>query len=99
MSTVVLVRPGCTDFDDQNRIQGTLDLPLNKRGEQQVLQLVDELRQVPLDIIYTSPCEPARSTAIAIGAELEISVKELDGLRNLDQGLWQGLQVDDIRRK
>lgn len=99
MSTVVLVRPGCTDFDDQNRIQGSLDLPLNKRGEEQVLKIVDELRSVPLEMVYTSPCEPARSSAAAIGSELGISVKELDGLRNLDQGLWQGLQVDDIRRK
>lgn len=99
MSTVVLVRPGSTDFDEQNRIQGSLDIPLNKRGEQQVQKIVDELRSVPLDLVYTSPCEPALGSATAIGAALGITVKELDGLRNLDQGLWQGLQVEDIRRK
>jgi len=99
MSTVVLVRPGCTDFDEQNRIQGCLDIPLNKRGEEQVRKVVEELRSVSLDWIYTSPCEPALSSATAIGAELGIAVKELEGLRNLDQGLWQGLQVEDIRRK
>ncbi len=26
-------------------------------------------------------------------------MKESDGLRNFDQGLWQGLRIDDIRRK
>jgi probable phosphoglycerate mutase len=99
MATVVLIRPGCTDFDEQQRIQGALDLPLNKRGEEQVRQLASEMQSVPLEIIYTSPCEPARSTAAAIGLSLGIPVKELEGLRNFDQGLWQGLQVDDIRRK
>jgi len=99
MTEVVLIRPGSTDFDEQNRIQGSLDLPLNLRGQEQVDHLVDQLREVPLDVIYTSPCEPARSTAEAIGASLGIRVKEKEGLRNLNQGLWQGLQIDDIRRK
>lgn len=99
MSTIILVRPGCTDFDEQNRIQGTLDLPLNERGQEQVRRTIEELRDSPLEIVYTSPCEPARSTAAQIGQALDLPVKELEGLRNLNQGLWQGLQVDDLRRK
>ncbi len=99
MCTIVLIRPGCTDFDDQQRIQGTLDLPLNARGEQQVLRTIHELREIPLQLIYTSPCEPARSTALAIGEELGLPVREIDGLRNLHQGLWEGLQVEEVRRK
>lgn len=99
MTEVVLIRPGYTDFDEQNRIQGSLDLPLNPRGRAQVDHLVDQLRDVNLDVIYSAPCEPARSTAEAIGTSLGIPVKEKEGLRNLNQGLWQGLQIDDIRRK
>jgi len=99
MSHVVLIRPGCTDFDEQNRIQGSLDLPLNARGQEQLRTILDSLSDVPLDLIYASPCEPARSTAAAVAAELGIPVKEIDQLRNLNHGLWQGLQIDDIRRK
>ena len=61
--------------------------------------MVDELRPVPIEVIYTSPCEPARSSAAAIGAELGLPVKEHEGLRNLNQGLWQGLCIEEIRRK
>jgi broad specificity phosphatase PhoE len=57
------------------------------------------LRDQELDKIYTSVSEPALSTAQAIGASLDVPVKELDDLRNFDQGLWQGLQIDDVRRK
>lgn len=99
MSIAVLIRPGCTDYDEQHRIQGALDLPLNDRGEQQVDELIEQLRDQGLEKIYTSVSEPARSTAFAIGESLDIPVKELDDLRNFDQGLWQGLQLDDVRRK
>ena len=99
MTDVVVIRPGCTDFDEQNRIQGVLDLPLNSRGREQVEGLVGQLNNAPLEVLFTAPGEPARSTAELIGANLGIPVKVLDGLRNLDQGLWQGLQLDDVRRK
>ncbi len=99
MSTMILVRPGNTDYDDQQRIQGILDLPLNARGEQQVQQMLAELRQIPLYRIYTSPSEPARGTATRLGAELGVAVKELEDLQNINHGLWQGLQMDELRRK
>ena len=99
MSDVVLIRPGCTDFDDQNRILGDLDLPMNVRGLGQVDDLIDELRDTKFSVIYCDPTEPARSTADSIGEKLGIRVKERDELRNVDHGLWQGLQVEDIKRK
>jgi probable phosphoglycerate mutase len=99
MPDVVLIRPGCTDFDEQNRIQGVLDLPLNHRGHAQVLGLVAQLQEVSFDVVFTAPCEPARSTAQAICEQSGASLKEVDDFRNLDHGLWQGLQVDDVRRK
>lgn len=99
MPHIYLIRPGCTDFDEQHRIQGTLDLPLSSRGEEQVARLVETIAQSPIDIIYTSPCEPARSTAAALGAARGAPVKEVENLNNVNHGLWQGLKVDEIRRK
>ncbi len=100
MSTVrLVVRPGETEFDGQSRIQGSLDLPLTDLGRQQVDDIVEQLRQEAFDVIYASPTEPAASTAEIIGRALGISVKIVDGLANLHQGLWQGLSLDDIRRK
>jgi len=99
MADVALIRPGCTDFDEQNRIQGALDIPLNTLGREQVDGLIDSMQEVTVEVIYTAPFEPARSTAETIGSKLGIPVKESPGLRNLDHGLWQGLQVEDVRRK
>ena len=99
MPDVVLIRPGCTGFDEQNRIQGSLDLPLSPRGQEQVELVVRQLRGVRLDVVYSAPCEPARSTAIAVCDECGATFKEVADFRNLNHGLWQGLQVDDVRRK
>ena len=99
MPNVVVIRPGCTDYDEQHRIQGSLDLPMNERGHEQVDTLVGQLSGVPMEVVYAAPCEPARSTAAALGDSFGIPVKELDGFRNLDQGLWEGMTHEEVRRK
>lgn len=99
MSTVVLVRPGCTDFDEQKRIQGSLELPLNDRGQDQLAKVIDAIRNQPVEAVVTGPCDPCRSTAEAVARALDVTIKEKKELCNLDQGLWQGLCVDEIRKK
>ncbi len=100
MSTVrFVVRPGETEFDGQSRIQGSLDLPLTDLGRDQVNEIVEQLRSDPFDTIYASPTEPATTTAKLIGLALDVPVKIIDGLANLHQGLWQGLPLEEIRRK
>lgn len=99
MAEIILVRPGHTDFDEQNRIQGLLDLPLSERGRQHIDDVVAHLGLLKINVILCDPGEPAYTTALQLGDALEVPVKEKDALRNLDQGLWQGLQLDEIRRK
>lgn len=95
----IVIRPGETDFDVQHRIQGALDLPLTERGRSQINEIVNQLRGHDLDVIYTSPSEPARSTAEAVGGILDVPVQPIPGLCNAHLGLWQGMLVDEIRRK
>lgn len=100
MSTVRwVVRPGETEFDGLARIQGSLDLPLTERGQNQVAQLAETLRSETIDVIYASPTEPAATSAAMLGEALGIPVKIIEGLANLHLGLWQGLSADDLRRK
>ncbi len=96
MSHFVL-RPGETEYDVQSRISGQLSLPLTAKGRLQIGQMIDRLAGCELDAIYTAGTEPALSTAIAIADALGTDVKVLEGLMNMDLGLWQGLLLDDIR--
>ncbi len=99
MFKILLIRPGVTEYDQQGRIQGTLDIPLCEDGRWQVEALVEELREQPIKAIYTSPSQAAEQTADALGEALDMKVKTLDSLRNLDHGLWQGMLVTDVKTK
>jgi broad specificity phosphatase PhoE len=99
MYTAIVIRPGETDFDREERIQGSLDLPLNSNGWRQVSEIIERLREEAPEVILTSPSEPSRSTAEMISDALGVPMKEVEGLANLDQGLWQGMLLEDLRRK
>src|SRR5262245_43586041 len=99
MFKLLLIRPGVTEYDQQGRIQGTLDIPLCEDGRRQVETLIEQLRAQPITAIYTSPNQAAAQTAEAIGEALDVKVKELDTLQNLDHGLWQGMLVKDVKTK
>ncbi len=99
MVRVLLIRPGATEYDQQGRVQGTLDVPLCEDGRQEVERMVAELRDQPVVAIYVSPCQSAEQTAEALAAVLNVKAKTVDKLQNLNQGLWQGLLVDDVKTK
>jgi probable phosphoglycerate mutase len=99
MGQVILIRPGRTEFDKQHRIQGGLNLPLSEEGLEDVSHLVNKLESLKLDLILSSTTDPALSTAQAISEHLQITHKECPGLDNIAQGLWEGLEVEEVKRK
>jgi broad specificity phosphatase PhoE len=103
MTQIVLIRPGATVYDEQNRVQGILDIPLSERGRAEVAHLAERLAKPcaegALAALYCGPGESVVRTAEAIGKALGLRPKRIDELRNLDQGLWQGLQLDEIKRR
>lgn len=99
MSRVLLIRPGATAFDEQHRVQGILDLPLSDRGRVETALLAEQLATMELGSLYHAPGEHVLRTAEAVGRATGLRPRRLDDLRNLDQGLWQGLLHDEIRRR
>jgi broad specificity phosphatase PhoE len=99
VSHIVLVRPGSTDYDEQGRISGNLDIPLCHSGAGQVARIVSELKDVKLSVVYAAPDQASQQTAAAIAAAHDAKVKTLDSLLNLDMGLWQGKLIEDVRTK
>jgi phosphoserine phosphatase len=99
MVQIVLIRPGSTDFDQQGRIQGTLDIPLNAQGAQEVQQAIKDLKPLGIEAVYCCPCQSATESATAISEALGAKLKKIDSLQNIDHGLWQGMLIDDVKRK
>jgi len=99
MLQIVLIRPGCTDYDQQERIQGTLDIPLNEQGQAEVAQIIEELQDKEIEVVYAPPSQPAEQTAKALATGLKTKLRKLDRMQSLNQGLWQGMLVEDVRHK
>jgi phosphoserine phosphatase len=99
MVQILLIRPGSTEYDQQGRVQGTLDIPLCEDGRQEVEAMIGTLRSQPITAICASPSQSAQQTAQALAASREIKVKTVDKLHNVDHGLWQGMLVTDVKTK
>ncbi|MDB4476814.1 histidine phosphatase family protein [Rhodopirellula sp.] len=97
-SRVLLIRPGTTDFDDQGRIKGTLDMPMSDRGRQQVNLLAEQLSDFSVGTIYAAPCESARETAQQLAEGRGTRIKVIEAFRNVDHGLWHGKLIEEVRR-
>lgn len=98
MVRILIIRPGATEFDEQGRIKGTLDLPLSEGGSDQVVRLVQDLHQVPINYLYTCPTTAAEQTASAIATDHGLKARRLDDLQNLDHGLWHGKRIEEVRQ-
>lgn len=99
MVQIVLIRPAATDYDEQGRIVGTLDIPLSEQGLLDVARIIEEVRPLGITAIYTGPCQSACQTAEALANALDVKLKKIDNLRNIDHGLWQGMLIEDVKRK
>lgn len=97
MIRIVLVRPGCTDFDQQGRIKGSLNIPLCEDGAKQVAHLATLLADLPFDTIYTAPCQSAQQTAGLLAASRRLKPKLVDELKNVDHGLWHGKRIEEVK--
>ncbi len=96
---VVLIRPGSTDYDVQERIAGALDIPLNEQGMAEAAQAAERLRDQGLEVIYSPLSQPSHQTAEIIADTLDVKLRKLDKMQGANLGLWQGMLISDIRHK
>jgi probable phosphoglycerate mutase len=94
---LIVIRAGATDYDLQERIRGTLDMPLSMEGVAAATRAGERLAADPPTSIYASADETAEETARIIGSACGMKAKHLPNLGNVDMGLWQGRLVEEIR--
>ena len=94
---IVLVRPGATDFDEEGRILGRLDVPLNARGISQADEVARGVQPLPIRAVYSAPELSSSQTSDIIGKQLSIPPRIVQSLQNLNHGLWQGRCIEDVK--
>lgn len=99
MTEIWLVRHGQTDWNLAGRYQGHLDIPLNEAGLEQARRLAEKLAGETFSAVYCSDLQRARVTAETVAAHLGLAVIPLAGLREINQGDWQGRYLVDVREE
>ncbi len=99
MTTIYLVRHGATEWNDTKRAQGQADIELNEAGFAQAQRAAADLSHIELVAVYSSDLKRAVETARAIADAQGLKVTTDRDLREIDQGEWEGLTVEEIARR
>ena len=97
--SLIVIRSGATDFELQGRIRGAVDIPLCSAGVAEAEHAASLLAGSSAIALYASGEICAVETSRIVGRAIGLKPRVVPHLHNLDQGLWQGMLVEEIRRK
>ncbi len=98
-TTVFLVRHGQTDSNVTGFYMGWSDEDLNDVGYTQARSLCSRLASLPIASVYASPLRRAQATAAILAEPHRLEPNVLDDLIEIRLGDWQGLHMDEIKRR
>lgn len=94
---VYLIRHGTTDWNEQGKIQGQADIPLNEQGQAQARRAARFLERISWDACFCSPLERARETARILLSGRDCPVYIDERLKEISYGEKEGTRIPLIR--
>lgn len=91
-----ILRHAETEWNREDRIQGQMDSPITRKGEEAIAAMAVRLASVPFDCCYTSDLPRARKTAEGLLKFRSVPIIEEEALRELPLGPWEGMLFKDI---
>jgi len=101
MSAIILWRHAPTASNVADRLQGTLDIPLDEAGRARASWAATRIADTygPDLRIYSSPLSRATATAAVLAGIVGTEVTEDANLNQRSYGVWQGLTRDEVRAR
>ncbi len=96
---VVLIPCAATEWREEGRLLGRVELSPGTEAQKQCGQWAAELESAGLSQIYHGPDELATDTAQRIGRCLSVAIKCTDDLAEVDLGLWAGLTDQQLKSR
>ena len=87
-----IMRHGRTDWNEQHRLQGSTDIPLNEEGRRMAEKAREEYRDVHFDVCFCSPLIRARETAEILLRGRNVPVLTDDRLMEMSFGSYEGTE-------
>ena len=100
MGTIIyLTRHGETEWNIEKRLQGRGDSPLTKDGIQRAKELRDRIKNIDIDVIYSSPIKRALNTANILRGNKNIDIVTDDSLMEMCFGDYEGKKIDIVQEE
>ena len=93
---IIAIRHGETAWNVDTRIQGQLDIELNKTGRWQAQRVAQALADEPISAVYSSHLLRAWETAHAIAHHSGLSAQPCPDLRERGFGVFEGMTFPEI---
>lgn len=94
-----LVRHGATNLTAEDRFSGSVGVDLSDEGRRQAELLGRRLLREGITAIYCSPLSRTVETANLIAAKSGLVPKQVDGLREISHGRWEGLTRREVEER
>jgi len=89
------IRHGETEWNVENRLQGSLDSPLTRRGKETVKKLKRQTDCIKWRVVYTSPSGRAIETASLL-TNLDKVLRD-ERLKEMNIDIFEGLTWDEVK--
>lgn len=99
MNKLILVRHGLTVDNEHKSFSGFSDCDLSQIGRAQAKGLCEYLKSCDVDKIYTSTLKRTVQTIEAYADYKGLGIDERDGFREINFGLFDGLNYQEIKEK
>jgi broad specificity phosphatase PhoE len=96
---IYLIRHGETPWNAEQRILGATDIELSESGRFQAETLAEFMSDRPIHAIYSSDLKRAFQTADALARFHGLEVRTHSGLREMNQGILEGLTFEQLKEK
>ncbi len=96
---IVLIPCGHTEWHEEGRLLGRVELPLTEAGQQGCTAWAERLTPAGIQRILHAPDELATQTAAVVARRLCVPTRAVDDLAEVDIGLWAGLTESQIKTR
>lgn len=93
---IYFIRHGETIWNKERKLQGRSDIPLNEYGKELAHITADAMKDIPFDIVYSSPLIRARETAEILVKDRNLEINEHDLLVEMSFGEGEGESLPQI---
>lgn len=94
---IYLVRHGQTEWNKRGKLQGQVNIALAPEGIMQAEKTAEGMKDIPFDIVFSSPLNRAYTTAEIIRGKREIPIIRDDRLKEMNFGIMEGRKIAKIK--